>query len=106
MDLEFMRKILQKKLKVSDDLINVSKFSFQIFIVKKVGNYEYDIAIIGLNDNLGSVSITVRNYRQNRNELKMQEIFNNLVSDLPKVLLPSSVKGGDFVKSLSKKFRV
>ncbi len=90
-----------KKIKVSDNLIMFNNF-FSDFYRKKDGNYEYDIAVTGLNDNLGSVSITVRNFRQNRNNLKMQEIFNNLVSDLPKALLPPTVEGENFVKSLSR----
>jgi hypothetical protein len=93
------------KIKYSESMILFSNF-FSDFYRKKIGSYECDIAVSGLEDNLGTVSITVRNFRQNKTEKRMQEIFNNLVSKLPRALLPSSVKGPDFISTLSKSLKV
>lgn len=93
-----------RKIKFSESMILFSNF-FSDFYRKKIGSYECDIAVSGLGDNLGSVSITVQNFRQNKNEKRMQEIFNNLVSKLPRSLLPPAVEGPDFISTLSKSLK-
>ncbi len=93
------------KIKYSESMIVFSNF-FSDFYRKRIGNYECDISISGLEDNLGAVSIIVRNFRQNKSEQRMHEIFSDLISKLPKSLLPSAVKGPDFIGTLSKSLKV
>ena len=92
------------EVKVSETLIMKQNF-FQDFYRKKDGNYECDISISGLGDRLGSVSVVVRNFKQNRDKSKMERKFNNLVNSLPQKLFIATLKGPNWVESFSKNFK-
>jgi hypothetical protein len=92
------------KVKISNNLIMKQNY-FTDFYRKKDGDYECDISISGLNDNLGSLSVVVRNFRLNHNKNKMVGIFNNLVSSLPQNLFPATIKGTNLVESFSQNLK-
>lgn len=89
-----------KNVSVSDDLTIKQKY-FSDFYRKKDGNYEIQIGIMGLNDNLGMITVDVRNFKHDADKEKMKKYFNNIMRDIPIALFTKNIKGPDFFKSFS-----
>lgn len=93
-----------RKIKVSENLIMDQRY-FTDFYRKRNKGYESEIHMSGLSNNLGSVSVVVRNLQHKSNKNKMTKMFNNLVSSLPKKLFPATINGPNWIDSFSKNLK-